>query len=957
MQVINTKGFEVVFTFVEHPYFGVILEANAVQLLDNGMPSLTFQRIRPMTASYFGLNPELTQAVTLMDQFEADHIMKRFYTGKKSIKLQDFLTKHFVDEVQKTARKFIENQMVAVLNLVKSYPLYWASSAGEPMGHPVQFYDEPASVLFHFRRDETGMNYFATVKHQGEKIPFYQNNSHLLAVHPTWLITQDRLLFFPPNVDGRKIVPFLNKRFIHVDPHQEAFYFEKFVAPLLENHDVYAQGFSIVTDQFNMKPVLVLSHQYEEAPKATLFFQYGQWKFPYHVGKRVNVSLEKNGDQVVFHRVRRSWHGENSKINTLKDLGLINSIGSLFGLSGKKESKSGNSLVQWFNENQALLEREGFELEQESGPVQFYLGSIELKIRIQQNLDWFDLMARVKIGAYEFPFSRFRKHILEGQHEFVLPNGEIAILPQAWFDRFEALMHLSEVQQEELRLKTIHSGLLDDLAEYTEAEFAGSEWLKTLQSGDFPDYDLPEGLQAELRPYQLEGYRWLRFMLEHHFGALLADDMGLGKTIQTLALLLHLSQKGDKPILIVAPKSLLYNWSHEAKRFAPGLKTLLYSGVGRQKMQDQARQSQAIIMSYGTMRNDIAWLETLDLQAIILDESQAIKNPSSLTARNLLKLQAPMRVALTGTPIENTLMDVWSQMNFLNKGLLGSYLYFEKEFIRPIERSGDPHKAEQLRKFIDPFVLRRTKKQVVTELPPKIEKIHYCEMSPEQQELYDRVKNQYRNELLNHVGQVGMGRARLKIFNGLMHLRQLALNPSLKEPQFSGSSGKDDEIFHMLERAIDGGHKVLIFSQFVGYLRVFEDMLQDQRIPYAYLDGSMDEKERAQAIDRFQTDPKIPVFLLSLRAGNSGINLTAADYVFLADPWWNPFTMRQAEDRAHRIGQEKTVFSYKFITKGSIEEKILALQQKKTLLAESIIPDEDSILSSLNVEELEELLN
>jgi SNF2 family DNA or RNA helicase len=340
-----------------------------------------------------------------------------------------------------------------------------------------------------------------------------------------------------------------------------------------------------------------------------------------------------------------------------------------------------------------------------------------------------------------------------------------------------------------------------------------------------------------------------------------------------------------------------------------------------------------------------------------LDESQAIKNPSSLTARNLLKLQAPQRIALTGTPIENTLMDIWSQMNFLNKGLLGSYLYFEKEFIRPIERSGDPQKAEQLRKFIDPFVLRRTKKQVVTELPPKIEKIHYCEMSPEQQELYEKVKSQYRNELLSHVGQVGLNRARLKIFNGLMHLRQLALNPALKEPNFEGSSGKDNEIFHMLERAIEGGHKVLIFSQFVGYLRVFEDMLHDQRIAYSYLDGSMDEKERAQAIDRFQNNPDIPVFLLSLRAGNSGINLTAADYVFLADPWWNPFTMRQAEDRAHRIGQDKTVFSYKFITKGSIEEKILALQQKKTLLAESIIPDEDSILSSLNVEELEELLN
>jgi len=956
MQVVNTKGFEVVFTFVEHPYFGVVIEANAVQLLDNGMPSLTYQRIRPKTAEYFGLTPELGKAVEWMEEFESESVKKRFYNGKRAIKLQDFYLKHYTPEIQKAVRGFIDAQMIAILNVVKSYPLYWANSAGEPMGSPVSFIDEPASILFHFRRNEEGMNYFATIKHHGEKIPFYQNNSHLLSTQPTWLITSDRLLFFPPNVDGVKLRPFLSKKYIHVDPHQEKFYFEKFVGPLLENHDVYAQGFDIVTDQFNMNPVLVLSHQFEDK-KATLYFQYGQWKFPYHVDKRVNVSLEMIGENPVFHRVRRSFHGENAKIKILRDLGLINSTGSLFELKADKSLDPTYGMVSWFNEHGPLLQREGFELQQDTGPVQYHLGSIELKIHIHQNQDWFDLMARVKIGEFEFPFSRFKKNIMERIHEFLLPNGQVAILPQEWFDRFEPLMHLSDVEHEELRLKTIHSGLLDDLSEYTEAGLPGSDWLKTLHSGDFPEFELPPGFKATMRPYQLEGYRWLRFMLEHNFGALLADDMGLGKTIQTLALILHLTQESSKPVLVITPKSLLYNWSQEAKRFAPSLKTMLYSGVGRQKLQSQATKTQVIIMSYGTMRNDIQWLETLDIQAIILDESQAIKNPSSLTARNLLKLQAPLRIALTGTPIENTLMDIWSQMNFLNKGLLGSYLYFEKEFIRPIERSGDPQKAEQLRKFIDPFVLRRTKKQVVTELPPKIEKIHYCEMSPEQQELYEKVKSQYRNELLSHVGQVGLNRARLKIFNGLMHLRQLALNPTLKEPTFEGSSGKDNEIFHMLERAIEGGHKVLIFSQFVGYLRVFEDMLHDQRIAYSYLDGSMDEKERAQAIDRFQNNPDIPVFLLSLRAGNSGINLTAADYVFLADPWWNPFTMRQAEDRAHRIGQDKTVFSYKFITKGSIEEKILALQQKKTILAESIIPDEDSILSSLNVEELEELLN
>jgi SNF2 family DNA or RNA helicase len=357
------------------------------------------------------------------------------------------------------------------------------------------------------------------------------------------------------------------------------------------------------------------------------------------------------------------------------------------------------------------------------------------------------------------------------------------------------------------------------------------------------------------------------------------------------------------------------------------------------------------------MLNDLDFLKKFEYPLIVLDESQAIKNPSSLTARNLLKIHARHKVALTGTPIENTLLDIWSQMNFLNPGLLGSYTYFEKQFIRPIEKEGNTKKTDELKRFIDPFVLRRTKGQVMKDLPPKVEKIHYCEMSEEQSELYEKIKSQYRNEILSHINEVGISKSRLKIFNGLMHLRQLALNPVLKDSNYEGSSGKDDEIVRMLVRAIENGHKILLFSQFVGYLKNIAEILKDSGIKFCYLDGSMDEHERQDQIEVFQNNNEIRIFLLSLRAGNSGLNLTAADYVFLADPWWNPFTMKQAEDRAHRMGQSKTVMSYKFITKDTIEEKILALQQKKTRLAESIIPDEDTIINNINVEELEELLS
>ena len=996
MEVINTKPFEVVFTFVRHAHLGVLVEANAVQLLENGNPSLTYQRIREKTADYFGLNPEQKRVVEIIEGFESEAIMKQFYKGTRKIKPADFFLKHFDEDTKKQVLAIIETELLKVIKEVKNYPMYWAGKTGEPMGTKIEFYNEPSTPLFHFRRDETGMNYFVTIKHRGEKVHFCDPESELLIAQPAWLLTPNRLLFFGANVEGKKIKPFLRKPFIHIDPHQEATYMQKFVGPLLENHDVYALGFDIVTDQLEVQPLLKLTSAWE-SPHLVLYMKYGNWVFPYHVNKKVNVRLEEKEGTYTFHRIKRLYSVEKQKIETLKELGLSQTNGSLFTLDS--QDFDALDIVSWVNENQNTLERAGFEIQQEDGATQYYLGSIQLLVTVKNGIDWFDVHAVVKLEGFEIPFIKLRKNILEKRREYVLPNGKVVILPAEWFTQFAQIVNLADVHDEAYRVRNIHVSLLADLDEYLNEAPPTPDWTEVLHRGTIPTVDIPSQFQGDLRNYQLEGYSWIRFMQQNRFGALLADDMGLGKTIQTLAQLQHLALEYQKekaqqplsavaggestaeiteivnaplasdgkplppeamhngPILIIAPKSLLYNWMSESAKFCPALKTALYSGLNRQKMVSTFGKLDLVVMSYGTMRNDVEVLRNYRFNCIVLDESQAIKNPSSQTSRALLKLQSRSRIALTGTPIENTLLDIWSQMNFLNPGLLGSYTYFEKQFIRPIEKGANPQKTEELRKLIDPFVLRRTKKQVMKELPPKIEKVHFCEMSAEQAELYESVKNQYRNEILNHVTELGISKSRLKIFNGLMHLRQIALNPTLKDVNYEGGSGKDDEIMRMLLRAVANGHKVLFFSQFVGYLKVFEDMFEQQGVEYCYLDGSMDEKERQAQIDLFQNDDKKRVFLLSLRAGNSGLNLTAADYVFLADPWWNPFTMKQAEDRAHRIGQDKPVFSYKFITKDTIEEKILALQAKKAALAESVIPDEDSILSSLNLEELEDLLN
>jgi SNF2 family DNA or RNA helicase len=997
MEVINTKPFEVVFTFTRHLNLGVLVEANAVQLLENGNPSLTYQRIREKTADYFGLNPEQKHVVEIIEGLEDEAIKKRFYKGTKKIKAVDFYLKSFDEETKKSVLEFVETELLKILREIKNYQMYWAGKTGEPMGGGlIQFYNEPSTPLFHFRRDEEGMNYFVTIKHRGEKVHFCDAESELLTSQPAWLLTPTKLLFFGANVEGKKIKPFLKKKFIHIDPHQEAAYMQKFVGPLLENHDVFALGFDIVTDQLEVKPVLKLTSSLEN-PHIILYMQYGDWVFPYHVNKKVNVRLETADNTYTFHRIKRLYSVEKEKIESLKELGLKQTNGSIFSL--QDEDSSAVDVISWINENRAVLERSGFEIQQEQGATEYYLGPIQLLVTVKNGIDWFDVHAIMKLDGFEIPFIKLRKHIIERRREYILPNGKIVILPSEWFDQFAQIVNLADIHDESYRIRNIHVSLLSDLDEYLNEAPPTPEWSEALAHGKIPMIDLPSQFVGELRNYQLEGFRWINFMHQNHFGALLADDMGLGKTIQTLAHLqvlassyrieriarsqLGLTINGETlevtapespsiasdgrplapvttkmgPILIITPKSLLYNWMSESAKFCPDLKAALYSGLARNKVLGSFDDLDVVVMSYGTMRNDVELLREYKFNCVVLDESQAIKNPSSQTSRALLKIQSRNKIALTGTPIENTLLDIWSQMNFLNPGLLGSYSYFEKQFIRPIEKRANPQKTEELRKLIDPFVLRRTKKQVMLELPPKIEKVHFCEMSPEQAELYESVKNQYRNEILNHVTELGISKSRLKIFNGLMHLRQIALNPTLKDVNYEGSSGKDDEIMRMLLRAVANGHKVLFFSQFVGYLKVFEEIFEQQGVEYCYLDGSMDEKERQVQIDLFQNNDEKRVFLLSLRAGNSGLNLTAADYVFLADPWWNPFTMKQAEDRAHRIGQDKPVFSYKFITKDTIEEKILALQAKKAALAESVIPDEDSILASLDIEELEDLLN
>jgi SNF2 family DNA or RNA helicase len=465
----------------------------------------------------------------------------------------------------------------------------------------------------------------------------------------------------------------------------------------------------------------------------------------------------------------------------------------------------------------------------------------------------------------------------------------------------------------------------------------------------------PSGLNCEMRQYQVEGLSWLHWLQTSKLGGCLADDMGLGKTIQTLALLQYNNENlpsdnrkfsRDKltlfedPVqkftsLIVVPASLIYNWENEIKRFAPGMKVCSYKGNQRKKSTSYFKGFDIILSSYHTVRQDIDIISMYHFHYIILDESQVIKNPASMVYKTMIRLKSDYRLVLTGTPVENSLTDLWTQLNFVNPGLLGNLSFFRREFAKPIEKKRDDDKEVKLRKIIKPFILRRTKEMVAKDLPPVIEQTVFCDMTEEQAKLYEEEKSIVRNSILKNIESSGMEKSAIVVLQGLMKLRQISNHPLMANEDYKFGSGKFETVLQNMESVVSEGHKILVFSSFVKHLELYANVFRRNRSNFSMLTGSSTNREKI--VNGFQNDSSNKIFLISLKAGGLGLNLTAADYVFILDPWWNPAAEVQALSRAHRIGQSKSVFVYRYISSDSIEEKIIRLQEKKSKLADTFI--------------------
>jgi superfamily II DNA or RNA helicase len=605
------------------------------------------------------------------------------------------------------------------------------------------------------------------------------------------------------------------------------------------------------------------------------------------------------------------------------------------------------------------LTQEGWQVEAEGN---LYRTASAISMEVTSGVDWFDLEGAAIFGDAAVSLPRLLRAIKHGENIVRLDDGTVGMIPEEWMKKYGLLAGMSSNEGDHVRFTRPQAGLLDALLASEPAVRADEifERVRTELRGfaGVKEADPAATFQGELRVYQREGLGWLYFLQRFGFGGCLADDMGLGKTIQVLALLesrrqLRAGKQSDsvRPSLIVVPRSLVFHWKAEAARFAPELRVLDHTGGLRLKPGDHFEDYDFVLTTYGTLRRDALAFKDQRFDYCILDEAQAIKNAGTLSAKAARLLRADHRLALSGTPVENHLGELWSLFEFLNPGMLGSASVFDN-----VGRNPDAHTRAVLARVLRPFILRRTKSEVARELPPKTEQTIYCDLEGKERKYYNELRDYYRARLLKAGGDEASGQFKIQVLEALLRLRQAACHIGLIDKKKTQEpSAKIDTLMAQLDQVLEEEHKILVFSQFTSLLAIVRSRLDDAKIPYVYLDGKT--RDRETRVEQFQNDPNMKLFLISLKAGGLGLNLYAAEYVYLLDPWWNPAVEAQAIDRAHRIGQTRHVFAYRLIARDTVEEKVLALQQTKRDLADAIITADNSVMRNLSREDLELLLS
>ncbi len=939
---------------------------------------------------YHELSSAESEFIKLTESFSNQAIIKQF--SKKSQSPKDFfanLDKKLLDEM---IRPFVERKLSKIIEIVHAneIPFYESESTNLHPEDQITIENEIPQARLKFTRTDEGTHYKLRAYHLNKEIILNRSGNKVLVNEPCWYLSGNKLFRFAENINGKLLTPFKNKEFVIIPKHIEYKYFSTFIRKIANRCDIEAEGFQVNDLDLVPDAILSLETDWQGRKAMILSFQYGDKTILANNPQKIFTTLIADENGFIFNRFKRNLAWEAKNIAFLKSLNL-KQVEATFLLNEKKAPVNKEyQLIEWLSANRPELLQHSFSIKQPEN-AKYFLEIPTLNVEMQAGKDWFDLNGTVVLKNFEIPFSKFRNHIVNNRKEYELPTGEIVILPDEWFSRYQEIMLYAKERANSIRISKHHYTLLGSVftPEVVQIE-------KSLSSPE--PVSLPELTNVTLRPYQLSGFYWMHSLKQNGLGGILADDMGLGKTLQTIALLASYYPKKDwaeysedfsktvqacapvlqldlfdqpeadpviKPLtsnalplnqppcsLIVLPASLIHNWLNEFSRFAPWLRIYIHSGANRVTDTSIFKQFDIILTTYGTMRNDIEMLSAFLFGYIILDESQTIKTPTAKATQAVFTLQCEHRMVLTGTPIQNSLSDIWSQFNFLNPEMLGTHQHFMKYYANPLSKNQDDPVAEKLKTLINPFILRRTKEEVAPELPPVTETAVFCEMTEEQQSLYETEKSKVRNLIIGNFESGEIKNSAVLVLRALTMLRQLANHPQMLDKNSDAGSGKFKEVTDSLETVLAENHKVLIFSSFVKHLNLVEEYCNSKGIRYALLTGSTTNREKV--INSFKNRSDIQLFLISLKAGGVGLNLTEADYVFILDPWWNPAAEMQALNRAHRIGQDKNVFVYRFITKETVEEKIVRLQQKKKDLAELFVTS-DSSIAGMTKEEIMEI--
>lgn len=813
---------------------------------------------------------------------------------------------------------------------------------------PVGIREERIRPEFEVTKEKNTISLSCYVQVNGEKIPVHKSASR----SPLLFLHDNEFSLVNSVRDAMVMLPYLNNNPIAITEEAWPRHLEEDILPLSQKYKVHFSP-SLVEKSDKVKPQPCIS--FKELNNMLLIqpqFQYNNEIVDWDEGQQITTI---SGDKVLL--VKRDKEAENTFIESIRKSHTRferPTNHNYFHLQSK-EALSRNwflNFMDMLQENNVLIK--GLNRLKK---FRFNKNRPETKLEISSDIDWFDAKIDVRFGEQMASIRAIKKALSRKQNFIPLGDGSLGILPEQWMEKYGLLFRMGQESENGLRVSKYNFGIIDELYDHIDDESLIEELNEKkralLDYDELPAIPIPANMKTVMRNYQESGLQWLNYLDDIKWGGILADDMGLGKTLQALSFLQHFKNQTKQCFaLVVCPTSLIYNWENEIKKFTPDLTYHIHHGPNRIYNTKTLKTYDIILTSYGTLRSDIQLFVKFELDYAILDESQFIKNPQSKVTKAARLLNASNRFCLSGTPMQNNTFDIYSQMNFLNPGMLGSIDFFKNEFSQPIDKNEDEGRKAHLRKLIYPFILRRTKEQVARDLPEKSEMVLFCDMNKDQREIYESYRHLYRSRILGTIDEQGLGRSQFTILQGLMKLRQICDSPAiLKDESYDNYSVKLDELSREIQENT-GNHKVLIFSQFLGMLKLIKDKLRGLHIPYEYFDGSTTPKDREKAIYNFQNDEKARVFLISLKAGGVGLNLTAADYVYIVDPWWNPAVEQQAIDRTHRIGQTKNIFAYRMICKNTIEEKILQLQEKKKSLVKDVISDENGFVKKLTKEDV-----